>query len=189
MNNKKPIRRWIVILLSFCFFLLIVSAIVYQFFLPNLIAKTLSVEELPSYIPQRIKAKVEKVNKPLNEGARTVISTIHQSNITIEQLLKAIDEAKEEQAYAMLDELNRTKITNVDQLFDMGKRYFPVDFDVEVFREIYRKKATLPLIEKAIVYANKYKDEKLMDAQTAKETAKRILKNKEEEFNRIVNKK
>ena len=80
-------------------------------------------------------------------------------------------------------------INNVDQLFDMGKKYFPVDFDVEVFRETYRKKATIPLIEKAILYANKYRDEKLMDANTAKETAKRVLIAKEEEFNRIVKKR
>jgi hypothetical protein len=84
------------------------------------------------------------------------------------------------------NELNKTKITSVDQPFDMAKRYFPVDFDVEVFRDAYRKKATIPLIEKAIMYANKYKNEKLMDAQTAKETAKKILRTKEAEFNKIV---
>ncbi|MFM9840238.1 MAG: hypothetical protein ACKVOQ_18370 [Cyclobacteriaceae bacterium] len=164
----------------------ITSVIVYKFFLPTIIAKTLSAEKLPDYIPQRIKIKIEKVNKPLNETARNVINTIHSSGITIEQLIRAIDEAKEEHAYSMLDELNKTKITNVDQLFDMAKKYFPVDFDVEVFRDAYRKKATIPLIEKAIMYANKYKNERLMDAQTAKETAKRILRTKEAEFNRII---
>ncbi len=166
----------------------IAAAIIYKFFLPSILAKTLSAEQLPSYVPQRIKAKIEKVNKPLNETARNVISTIHSSGITIDQLMRAIDGAEEEQAYAMLDELNKTKITSVDQPFDMAKRYFPVDFDVEVFREAYRKKATIPLIEKAILYANKYKNEKLMDAQTAKETAKKILRTKEAEFNRIIQK-
>lgn len=174
-----------ILLFAVCF-LIIAGVVTYYFFLPALIAKTVASEQLPAFIPQRIKTKIEKVNKPLNEGARTVISTIHSSGITFDQIIRAIDEAKEEQAYAMLDELNKTKITNVDQLFDIGKKYFLVDFDVEVFREAYRKKATLPLIEKAIAYANKYKNEKLMDAKTAKETAKRILRDKEEEFNKIV---
>ncbi|MCA4900365.1 MAG: hypothetical protein ACK514_17395 [Bacteroidota bacterium] len=73
-------------------------------------------------------------------------------------------------------------------LLQNASNYFPVEFDVEIFREAYRKKATLPLIEKAIRYANRYRDEKLMDAQTAKETAKRILKEKESEFNKVVKK-
>lgn len=171
------------------FFLVIISGvIIYHYFLPTIIAQTVATEQLPSFIPHRIKIKIEKVNKPLNENARQVIATIHKSGITFEQIIKAIDDAREEQAYAMLDELNRTKITDVDQVFDLGKKYFPVDFDVEIFREVYRKKATLPLVEKAIRYANKYKYEKLMDAKTAKETAKKILKAKEEEFNRIISK-
>lgn len=166
--------------------LVVSGAIVYKFFLPGIIAEAVATEQLPAFIPQRIRTKIGKVNKPLNENAREIIATIHKSGITFDQIVKAIDDAKEEQAYALLDELNRTNITNIDQLFDMGKRHFPVDFDVEVFREAYRKKATIPLIEKAIRYANKYKDEKLMDAQTAKETAKKILRTKEVEFNKIV---
>lgn len=177
--------------LAFLCLLLVLSLggfVVYKFYLPTIIAKTVVANDLPAIVPSTIKTKIEKARKPINEGAGTVISTIHQSGVSIEQIIKAIDEAKEEQAYAMLDELNSTKITNVDQVFDMGKKYFPVEFDVEIFREAYRKKATLPLIEKAIRYANRYRDEKLMDAQTAKETAKRILKEKESEFNKVVKK-
>jgi hypothetical protein len=89
-------RKWAYIILGFLLMCVIGSVIVYKFFLPSIIAKTLSAEELPAYIPQRVKSKIEKVNKPLNETARNVISTIHNSGITIDQLLKAIDEAKEE---------------------------------------------------------------------------------------------
>jgi cellobiose-specific phosphotransferase system component IIA len=165
------------------------GAIVYKFFLPTIIAKTMASRELPDFIPERVKTKIESVKRPLNENAQTVISTIHKSGITFDQIMIAIDEAKEEQAYAMLEELNRTKITSVDQVFDMGKKYFPVDFDVEVFRAAYRQKASLPLIEKAIQYANNYKNEKLMDTQTAKEIVKQILKTKEDEFNKIISNK
>jgi hypothetical protein len=44
------------------------------------------------------------------------------------------------------------------------------------------------LIEKGILYANKYRNEKLMDAETAKETVKQILIAKEDQFNKIVDK-
>jgi hypothetical protein len=42
------------------------------------------------------------------------------------------------------------------------------------------------LIEKALLYANKYRNENLIDAETAKETVKKILVAKEEQFNRII---
>jgi hypothetical protein len=181
-------RKWAYFFLAFLFFCVVLGGIIYKFYLPNIVARTLASEQIPAYVPTRIKTKIEKVKKPINETAKDVINTIHKSGITIEQIMKAIDDAKEEQAYAMLDELNKTTVTNVDQVFDMGKKYFPVDFDVEVFRDFYRKKATLPLIEKGILYANKYRNEKLINAETAKETVKKILLDKEDQFNRIVNK-
>jgi hypothetical protein len=182
----SKVRKWLYFFLAFIFVCILLTFITYKFYLAGIVADTLSSEQLPTYIPQPIKTKIEKVKKPLNETAKDVIKTMHSSGITLDQILKAIDDAKEEQAYAMLDELNKTKITNVDQIFDMGKKYFPVDFDVEVFREFYRKKATLPLIEKALLYANKYRNENLIDAETAKETVKKILVAKEEQFNRII---
>jgi hypothetical protein len=185
MNSRK---KWIYFFLFFFLICILSAGIIYKFYLPSLVAKTLSADQLPGYFPKKLKTKIEKVKKPINETARDVINTMHTSGISLDQVLKAIDDAKEEQAYAMLDELNKTKITDVDQVFDMGKRYFPVDFDVEVFRDFYHKKATIPLIEKGILYANKYRNEKLMDAETAKETVKQILIAKEDQFNKIVDK-
>jgi hypothetical protein len=181
-------RKWIYFFLFFFLVCAFSAGIVYKFYLPSLVAKTLSDDHLPGYIPNKLKTRIEKVKKPINETARDVIKTIHTSGISLDQILKAIDDAKEEQAYAMLDELNKTHVTNVDQVFDMGKKYFPVDFDVEVFRDFYHKKATVPLIEKGILYANKYRNEKLMDAETAKETIKQILIAKEDQFDKIVDK-
>ncbi len=182
-SSIKTIIRWI--LIAIILFIL-AGGIFYKFFLTDFIANTLLNDSLPSYLPWHLKSKIEKVQKPVSESAFAVISVMHQSGITLDQILKAIDDAKEEQAYAMLDELNTTKITDVDQFFDIGKKYFPVDFDVEVFREVYREKTTMRLIKKAIRHANIYKKEERMDAETAKEIAKKILISKEEEYNEIM---
>ena len=76
-----------------------------------------SPNELPSYLPEKVKEKVKKVKVPVNQGAEAIITTIQQSQkVTLDQILKAIDNVTEEQAYAMLDTLNNTKIQNTDQL-------------------------------------------------------------------------
>ena len=177
--------------------ILILSAIViigagcyyaYHWYFPEIIAQSIVSERSPRYVPKKVQNKIRKVKKPINEGASAVITTMHKTGITMEQVLKAIDEAKEEQAYAMLDELNETKIENTNQVFDMAKKHFPVRFNVEVFREAFNDKVNLSLIKKGIRYANIYRDEEKMDARTAKAIVKKILIQKEKDFNKILQK-
>ena len=87
---------------------------------------------------------------------------------------------------ALLEDLNKSEVTNQDQVFDLCKKHFPVPFDVEVFREPFNERVSIELIRKGIKYANAYYERDEVDAATAKSIAKRILLQKEAEFNRIV---
>ena len=115
-----------------------------------------------------------------------IIKEMHRSKITMAQVFEAIDNAKEEQAFAMLDELNTTDVAPPDEVFDMAKRHFPVDFDVEVFRKPFNEKVDLKLIRKGIRYANIYRETEKVDAATARTIVKKILLQKEAEFNKIT---
>ncbi|MFZ6011972.1 MAG: hypothetical protein ACOYXT_16640 [Bacteroidota bacterium] len=158
----------------------------YQSYLPQMVAEAIVSEQTPAYLPEPVKIKIEKLRKPVNDGAESIIKKMHQSKITLDQVFKAIDNAPEEEAYNMLDELNATPITSPDQVFDMAKKRFPVDFDVEVFREPFREKVDLKLIKKSIRYANIYRENEKIDAATARSIVKKILLQKEKEFNKIV---
>jgi hypothetical protein len=158
----------------------------YRIYFPEFIAQSIVSEESPAYVPRKMKTTIQKIKKPVNEGAHAVITTMHKSGITIDQILKAIDNAREEQAYAMLDELNNTEIKDPNQVFDMAKKHFPVDFNVEVFRKPFNEKVSLRLIKKGIRYANIYRDEEKMDAQTAKAIVKKILLQKEKDLSKIL---
>jgi hypothetical protein len=159
----------------------------YRVYFPNLIAESIiSSEEPPAFVPEKVKTKIKKIKKPVNDGAATIINTMHQSGITLEQVLQAIDEADENQAYAMLDELNSTPVKNPDQFFDIAKKHFPVAFDVEAFRKPFRQKVNIGLIRKGIAYANIYRKKEEVDAETVKSIAKKILLQKEEEFNKMM---
>lgn len=172
-------------------FVLVVAAmyLAYQMYFPVMVANSFSTET-SSLLPEDMKRKIEKVRVPVNDGAALIVAKVHQSdNVTIDDLLRAIDNATEEQALALLDELNRRDtLLSADEIFTLTKKYFPVDFDVEIFRAPFREKVSPALIKKCIKYANIYRRRNELDAETAKSIAKRILLQKEDEFNKLLTK-
>jgi ABC-type xylose transport system substrate-binding protein len=160
--------------------------VAYEVYFPQMIAESITSEHI-SLVPDQIEHRFEKIRKPVNDGAGVVVEAMHNSGVTMDQILKAIDEAREEQAYAFLDELNRSEITSPDQVFSMAKKHFPVDFNVEIFRRPFNEKVSIATIRKGVRYANIYKDKEEFDVATAKSIVKRILLEKEEEFKRLTN--
>jgi hypothetical protein len=160
----------------------------YHHFLTSVVADSITSEKSAAWIPTHVSSKINKIKKPVNEMATEVVKQAHASNVTMDDIIRAIDNAEEEQAYAMLDELNKKEIKNTDEVFTMAKKYFPVDFDVEIFREVFNKKISMGHINKGIKLANQYKNQDEIDAETAKTILKKILLQKEEEFNSIVKK-
>jgi hypothetical protein len=159
--------------------------VVYKFYMADLIADAIiSKEDVPAFVPEKIKSKIDKYRTPINYGAEEAIKKIHESHITLDQLLKAIDEAPEDQAYALLEELNTTKIRSSNQVFDLVKERFPVDFDVEVFRKPFTEKVDIKTIRKGIAYMNQHAES--MDVEMAKSVAKKILLQKEKEYNKVM---
>jgi hypothetical protein len=159
--------------------------VVYKFYMADLIADAIiTKEDVPAFVPEKIKSKIDKYRTPINYGAEETIKKMHESHITLEHLLKAIDEAPEDQAYALLEELNATKIRSSNQVFDMVKERFPVDFDVEVFRKPFIEKVDVKTIRKGIAYMNQHAES--MDVEMAKSVAKKILLQKEKEYNKVM---
>lgn len=157
----------------------------YQLYFPAMVAKGIS-NEYNFLIPPRFHDNIEEFSEPLNDGALKTVEAMHKSGLSIDEVLKAIDEASEDQALALLDELNRTDIKDADHFFNLVKKHFPVSFDAEIFRKPFTDKVTVQNIKKGIRYANIYKERGEIDAETVKSIAKRILIQKEAEFNQIV---
>lgn len=157
----------------------------YKLYFPDLVAKSIT-NRYDFLIPNRYLNEIEKLTAPLNDGAAKAVAEIHRAGVTIDQVLLAIDKADEEQVVALLDELNETETSDPDQVFDLIKRHFPVDFDIEVFRESFTKKLTTQDIQNGIRLANHYKARGDIDPAVVKSILKRILIQKEAEFNEII---
>ena len=154
----------------------------FKYVASNVIANAILKDEPPAYLPERVVAKIRKVRAPINDAAEELFVTMRENNVDLDQVLSAIDNVKEEQALAFLDEVIAMNSRDANSIFDLAKQRFPVDFDVEVFREPFLGKATPELLKKVVNYADHYRDNDLIDFESAKRIAKRILTEKEKEF-------
>lgn len=154
----------------------------YRFYITDFIAEAIVSESLPGYIPKRIQNKIEEIRAPLNKGTEGMLKNMRASHISMDQVLEVVDKTTEEQAYALLNELNKIKPKNTNEVFDVAKKHFTTDFDVEVFRKTFNDHIEMKQVRKAIFYANLNRRSKDVDITTAKVIVKKILLQKEKEY-------
>lgn len=154
----------------------------YKNHFPDMVAQAVVANELPPYIPKYLQVKIEEFRKPVNAGAENMIVEMHRQDIPFEKIIETIDNTSEEQTYAFLDELTTTRLTSTDQVFDIGKKHFPVDYDVEVFRRPFSENVDVRTIRKGIHYANANRRSNEISMTTLKEIAKKILLQKEKDY-------
>lgn len=183
MNKKQ-----LIILIILLFAGILIGYKVYKLYAPELIANALLGDDEPSILPKKVVEKLKKIKAPTNQISEEIIRSIHTSNITIEQILTALDGVTEEKASELLDDINSLdEITSPDQIFDLTKQHFQVEFDVELLREPFRSKIDINLLRQVIKKANQYRNNNIIDFESAKIIIKRILIEKEEEFNQHLN--
>jgi hypothetical protein len=161
----------------------IVGAIVwYKYYFPTMVAEAVVAEQLPAYIPKHIQVKINEFRGPVIASAEKVIEKMHDKNIPFDEVIETIDHATADQTNAFIEELASTKIKSTDQVFDIGKKHFPVDYEVEAFREPFNQNVDLRVIRKGIAYADANRKTNDVDLETLKEIAKKILVQKEKEY-------
>jgi hypothetical protein len=155
--------------------------VLYRTIMPKIIAQAVVSDTLPDYIPKRLKTRVESMKTPINKGAEAMIQTMHHSNIPLEKVLETVDNITEDQAYAFLDEVNKTQPSTPNEVFDLAKKHFPAEFDPEVFREPFNQHFKIKQIRNALAYANMNRRSNDVDITTAKAILKKIIVEKEKE--------
>jgi hypothetical protein len=148
----------------------------------DLIAGAFVSESLPGYVPKRIQSRIKAISIPLNKGTEAMLRKMHSADIPMEDILTILDNTSEEEAYSLLDELNSTRPKTPDEVFDIVKRYIHADFDVEVFRKPFKDHVDMKQVRKALYYANENRKTHDVDFLTAKAILKKILLQKEHEY-------
>lgn len=157
---------------------------VYRAMLPGLIAEATVSESLSDYIPKRLKTRVEAIKNPINKGADAMIRKMHASQISLDDVLKTVDNITEEQVYAFLDEANARKPATTNEAFDLLKKHFPTPYDAEVFREPFNEHFEMKQVRNALAYANINRKSNDVELGTAKAILKKLIIEKEKEVSR-----
>jgi hypothetical protein len=154
----------------------------YKLYFPGLVAEVVTGNKIPPYIPKRMQNKIEAIRVPLNNGTSEFVKKIHKADIPMEKVIDVIDVIKEEDANALLHELNQTKPQTTNEVFNIMKKHLPENLDVEVFRKPFNEHFTMNTIRQAIAYGNTNKRAKTLDFETTKAIVKQIVEEKEKAF-------
>jgi hypothetical protein len=177
-------KRFFIWIIALVFLVAIASVVVYKFYLPNLLANAIIKENESAYVPRYLKARIKKYKAPVNRGAEDVITSIHKSDVSLDELFEAIDNAEESQVYALVDEVNAKKPATTNEVFNIAKKHLKVDFDIEVLRDPFNKNVDMKIIKQGVLYANSSRNEQAVNPTILKSIAKKILLQKEKDYNK-----
>ncbi|HYC84993.1 MAG TPA: hypothetical protein VEB86_07215 [Chryseosolibacter sp.] len=159
----------------------------YKVYLPELVASAIVNDQEPGYMPDYVQTKIRKYRTPVNQAAEDVIRHADRSNISMDQILRTIDNTKEEHVNAALAELSDRDVKNTNQVFDIFKKHIPADFDVEPLREPFNDHVSMKMIHDALERSRQQLDKENLDADMAKAVIKQVLVQKEAEYRRRTN--
>lgn len=154
----------------------------YRTWMPDIIADAVISGSGTAYIPKRLKARVEEIRAPINDGTGAIVEKMQAERIPIDEVIHAIDAVTEDQTNAFLDDVNRQKPKTTDEIFDLATKHFSTSFDPEVFRKPFTEHFSMEQIKDALAYANLNRKSKDVDLPMAKAIAKKIIIEKEREM-------
>lgn len=161
------------------FVIVLSSFFIYYYIFPFIIAKAFVSEEYLKYIPQSYQQKFQATNNNLDE----FISKSQQNGISIEDLLSAIDEVKEQEVRNALDELNSTKLHSVEQVFNIVYENIKIkSFDPVTLKPAFLKHVKMHHIHKILNYIKTNNLESNLTAKSAKRIAKQVIIQKKDKI-------
>jgi hypothetical protein len=154
----------------------------YRFYLPDVVVNAItSGDELPDYLPENVRNKIAPYKETVNKSADQVIRELHERNIPVTEAIEAINQVNPEHIMEAVAEINTQNIRTTDEAFDIIKKHFPAEFDMEALREPFNDNVNMKMINKAVNGLNANKNAEI-DLDMTKEIATKVLAQKEKEY-------
>ena len=161
----------------------------YRFYLPTMIAETLTSDHAPLFVPDAMQEEVAKLKTSVDREIKKLPVFLKQYNIEYKDLITIIDRARPRDLMSAYREIASTRITSTNQVFNIGKKHIKIKgYDLEVFRRPFNQKLTVEDIEKGLLKIQKNQSLTAMSIPVAKETLKKVLESSEPEVQRELNK-
>jgi len=160
----------------------------YRYYLPSMIAKTLTSEEPSALVPDAMQEKVGKLKVKIDREVDELPALLKETSLSVDDLEIIIDRANPDQFFSAIEELKNTTLTSTDQVFDICMKHISIDgYDLEVFRAPFVRNSSVGNIQDAIAKINRDDFLTSVSIPVLKETAKQVLASSKEEIMREMN--
>ncbi|MCG8384351.1 MAG: hypothetical protein MJA30_02320 [Cytophagales bacterium] len=150
----------------------------YRYYLPKMVAKTIVSEEVaPSILPAKVQESIQEVKAAVDAAeAEDIPAQLTEVGLTFDDIIHMVEVAEADQVFSTIEELQNTELHDLDQVFDIGLKHIKIEgYDLSVFREPFKEKATMKRVHKAL---RKIEENDLLvsvSVPVARETVKQIL--------------
>ncbi len=172
MNWKK-----LVLILAIILCLIAVTGwYYYKVAFPKMVAEAVVNKKYPRLMPEKYREGLASVGDTLDTRIQHLIEISESKGISLDELITGIDQIQEDQVRNAVNEVLSTKITNVEQVFDIGIKHIKVQaFDPEELRGPFLENVNLQHIKKGIRYIKTHRILEEMDPDTVRKIARQIL--------------
>ncbi|MGA9575012.1 MAG: hypothetical protein WBS20_13825 [Lysobacterales bacterium] len=178
-------------LIKFLLFLLLLGLVFYagyRYYLPSMIATTLTSDEPSRLIPEAMQERVEELKVKIHREVDELPALLKETSLTVDDLMIMIDRANPDQFFRAIEELKNTTLTSTDQIFDICMKHIRISgYDLEVFRAPFVRNSSVSNIQKAIAKIDQHDFRTSVSIPVLKETAQKVLESNKEEIMRELN--
>jgi len=155
----------------------------YRYFLPSMIATTLTSDEPSRLVPEKIQQQVSELRAKIAHEVEEVPALLKETRLDIDDLETIIDRADPEHFFNAIDELKTTTLTSTDQIFDICMKHIRIDgYDLEVFRGPFVRNTSVENIREAVTKIDRDDMLTTVSVPVLKETTKQVLASSREEI-------
>lgn len=163
--------------------------LVKAYWLPKYVARMIVInEDVPDYLPKKLKKGIVKAKKKVNPLAEAVLSESYKSGLTLEELLDFIEDTDEELVFMLADSVSGLPDFETDQIFDLANTILKPKFNAEVLRGAFKQHVTEEMIEVVIMHYKANREELQSSPEIGRQIAKQILIEKDKQVKAVLNK-
>ena len=160
----------------------------YRFYLPSLIAESLTSDQPSALVPSGMREKVTNLKTKVDREIKKVPVFLKEHKIGYEDLQIIIDRASPDDLLDAYYEIATTRPTSTNQVFDIVVKHIKIeDYDLEVFRNTFIQYVAVEDINEAIKKIEETELLTSMNISVAKETLKKVLESSKQEIQQELN--
>lgn len=169
-------NRKLLLIISVVTVLMLGSVLLYNFFIPSYIAEVITSDTTPSYLPEKYKIQIERINKPLNKYSEEAFKITDSLNLSLALILRIIDNINPDDVMKVYDQLEYKNVENSNEVFELIREHIEInEVDISLYRSVFIKYATPARINRALRYAETHELVANLAPSTAKQIARQIV--------------